>query len=71
MCDVSYVLLLERLERQVLSDRLLVGMARMWGGAEDELPTLDEAREAFDESLLSMPSEQDQRNVEFLRAMGA
>ena len=44
MCDIAYVLLVERLERQVLSERVVAATLAA-GGAEDvEMPSMDEAR---------------------------
>ena len=55
VCDIAYVLLVERLERQVLSERQ-VAATLVAGGAQDiEMPQMDEARAAFDAALVADP----------------
>jgi len=66
---VTYVLLLERLERQVLSERQ-VAAALAAGGAEDvEMPDLDTSRAEFDAALVAEPAPES-TSVRLMRELG-
>lgn len=52
VCDVAYVLQVEQVERHVLADRQIVALARIMGGAEAEMPSVDGAIAEFDALLI-------------------
>ena len=69
MCDIAYVLLVERLERQVLSERVVAATLAA-GGAEDvEMPQMDEARATFEAALVAEPVPESPRAA-LLRELG-
>ncbi len=73
MCDLAYLLLLERLERQVLADRQIAALQLVMSGEGGDLPTLQETREAFDAALVAEPqqgTQVDAEQMELRRALG-
>lgn len=56
MCDLAYLWWWESLERQVLADRQALAVASVLAGVVTDLPTVDEARVAFDEWLIEEPT---------------
>jgi len=69
LCDVAYVIHVERLERQVLSDRQAAATFKAAGAEKVEMPTVDERRADFDAALVAEP-EPEPANVRLLRAIG-
>lgn len=72
MCDLAYILLVERVERQYLADRTGLVTAAHMSGEEVTPLSLDEVLEEFDANLSAAPepvSAQDLRNQAFLRAV--
>jgi hypothetical protein len=53
MCDMSYALLVDRIERRALVDRQIAGTALAMGAADMELPEPEERLQRFDEWLVS------------------
>ena len=69
MCDIAYVLLVERLERQVLSERQVAAVLAAAGAEDIEMPQMDEARVAFDAALVADPVPESPRAA-LLRELG-
>lgn len=69
LCDVTYVLLLERLERQVLSERQVAAVLAAAGAEDVEMPSMDEACAAFDAALIAEPVPESSRAA-MLRELG-
>jgi hypothetical protein len=69
VCDISYVLLVESLERHVLSERQVAAVLAA-GGAEDiEMPSMDDARATFEAALIAEPVPESPRAA-LLRELG-
>ena len=72
VCDVAQVLLVEQLERQVLSDRQITAFQLVMGGEGGELPTLPDVLGKFDEALNAapVPAGVDDEQMRLRRALG-
>jgi hypothetical protein len=53
MCDMSYALLVDRIERRALVDRQIAGVALAMGATDVDLPDPDEQLRRFDDWLVS------------------
>lgn len=70
MCDIVYVLHLDRIERHVLAERQ-VAIVALAGGAKDvEMPTLDGAIDLYEQALIEPPRLVDRDHAELLAALG-
>lgn len=69
LCDITYVLLVERVERQVLSERQVAATLVAAGMEGIETPQMDEARVAFDAALVADPVPESPRAA-LLRELG-
>ena len=69
MCDIAYVLLVERMERQVLSERQVAAVLASGGAENIEMPQMDEARAEFDAALVAEPVPESPRAA-MLRELG-
>jgi len=69
VCDIVYVLLVERLERQVLSERQVAAVLAAGGAADVEMPSMDDARATFDAALVAEPVPESPRAA-MLRELG-
>ena len=69
LCDITYVLLVERLERQVLSERQVAAVLATAGAKDVEMPQMDEARAQFDVALIAAPVPESP-NAVLLRELG-
>lgn len=70
MCDVVYVLLIDRLERHVLVERQVAVAAASAGVASVTIPTLEEELERFEAWLTEPPKLIDPERLELMRALG-
>ena len=69
VCDLSYVLILDQLERQMLADR----QALIASGVRDDLPNLPQVQESLDARLHAEPEPMapvDYERLELLQALG-
>ena len=69
MCDIAYVLLVERLERQVLSERQVAAVLATAGAEDIEMPDMDGARAEFEAALVAEPVPESPR-ARLLRELG-
>lgn len=70
---MAYVLLLDRLERQVLADRQVAALQAVMSGQGGDLPSFDEQRARFDALLTEEPKALtvvDREQWELRRALG-
>lgn len=65
MCDVVYVLLVDRIERHVAAERQVAAAYH-----SSELPSFAEARAQFDESLVAEPKQVDPDRLALMTALG-
>lgn len=70
MCDAVYAMCVERIERQVLADRQIVGVFLAAGAKGVDLPSLDEAIAEFDAQLVAEPKQVDPEKYELMRVLG-
>jgi hypothetical protein len=68
VCDAQYVILLERLERQVLAEQQMTAALAAGGAKVDEPRTFQQARDDLDEYLCSDPDQSD--SLRLLRELG-
>lgn len=69
LCDIAYVILLDRLERSVLVERQNAA-SLIAGGVEDiEVPTLADAFAEFDAALIAEP-EPESASARLMRELG-
>lgn len=69
LCAVAYTLLTDRLERRVLAQYTVAGIAAALGGGGD-LPDPDQARADFDTALAAEPVAVDPDKQVLLTALG-
>ena len=69
MCDIAYVLLVERLERQVLSERQVAAVLAASGAEDVVMPDMDDARADFEAALVADPVPESPRAA-LLRELG-
>jgi hypothetical protein len=69
LCDITYVLLIEQLERLVLSERQIVATLLAAGAPDIEMPLMDEVRAVFDAALIAEPVPESPRAA-LLRSLG-
>lgn len=67
-CDVAYALLVERIERQVSTDRMVAAVFIAAGAKDVKLPDVGDARRALDAALLAPAPSQERRAL--LEALG-